>query len=159
MQKILRTRSAAPSFNAPLFNFPSIAAAFALALSIVAAGCAEAPGGHAPGLSAVHNIVVIYAENRSFDNLYGPFPEANGLQNATPASTRQLDRNGEPLPMLPPVWNGLTQRGVIPDITQAMTAGLPNAPFAIDDPQRYNAPIHVPTRDLWHRFYENQMQI
>ena len=37
------------------------------------------------GLSAnrnyddIHTIVVIYAENRSFDNLYGTFPGANGL--------------------------------------------------------------------------------
>jgi acid phosphatase len=159
MPKNSRTRLAAASFNIPLFNIPSLAAAFALAVIIAAGGCVQAPGGHPPGLSAVHNIVVIYAENRSFDNLYGRFPGANGLQNATPASARQLDRNGEPLPMLPPVWNGLTQRGVTPAVTQAMTAALPNAPFAIDDPQRFNAPRHVPTRDLWHRFYENQMQI
>ena len=32
-------------------------------------------------LNSVKNIVVIYAENRSFDNLYGNFPGANGLQN------------------------------------------------------------------------------
>src|SRR5208282_2928066 len=34
----------------------------------------------------------IYAENRSFDNLYGSFPGANGLRNAKNAT--QLDRDG-----------------------------------------------------------------
>ena len=33
----------------------------------------------AAGLDKITNIVVIYAENRSFDNLYGSFPGANGL--------------------------------------------------------------------------------
>jgi len=41
-------------------------------------------------------VVVIYAENRSFDNLYGGFPGANGLQNLTPAQYAQVDRDGRP---------------------------------------------------------------
>jgi phospholipase C len=45
-------------------------------------------------LSDVKNIVVIYAENHSLDDVYGNFPGANGLQNATASSTIQLDRNG-----------------------------------------------------------------
>ena len=36
------------------------------------------------GLAKIETIVVIYAENRSFDHLYGLFPGANGLANATP---------------------------------------------------------------------------
>ena len=43
-------------------------------------------------LTSVKNIVVIYAENRSFDNLYGSFPGANGLQGVTAASAQQLER-------------------------------------------------------------------
>ena len=31
----------------------------------------------------IDTVVVIYAENRSFDNLYGNFPGANGLANAS----------------------------------------------------------------------------
>src|ERR1700712_4949494 len=49
----------------------------------------------------VKNIVVIYAENRSFDNLYGNFPGANGLSTVvnangvpTAAYVAQKDRNG-----------------------------------------------------------------
>ena len=33
------------------------------------------------------------------------------------------------------------------------------APFAIDDPKGFNTPLSVTTHDLWHRFYQNQMQI
>jgi phospholipase C len=112
-----------------------------------------------PGLGAVKNIVVIFAENRSFDVLYGAFPGANRLKPSDPADFTQRDRNGSILKELPPVWNGLTAAGVIPPVTQAQTAHLPNAPFAIDDPNGFRTPLNVVTRDLWHRFYENQMQI
>ena len=39
----------------------------------------------AADLSRIETIVVLYPENRSFDHLYGLFPGANGLANATPA--------------------------------------------------------------------------
>jgi acid phosphatase len=110
-------------------------------------------------LSSVKNVVVIYAENRSFDNLYGNFPGANGMQNVTAQTAKQLDRDGSVLTALPAVWGGLTAKGVTPAITEAMTVNMPNAPFAIDDPAGYNTSLSVTTRDLYHRFYENQMQI
>ena len=44
------------------------------------------------GLESIETIVVIYAENRSFDNLYGYFPGANGLSSLTPAEYVQRDR-------------------------------------------------------------------
>jgi phospholipase C len=111
------------------------------------------------GFEKIDTIVVLYAENRSFDNLYGGFPGANGLAGLAPDQARQLDRDGALLPELPPIWGGLTARGVEPAIPQDKTAHLPNAPFAIDDPNGFNAPLGVATRDLSHRFYENQMQI
>jgi acid phosphatase len=110
-------------------------------------------------LAGIETLVVIYAENRSFDNLYGSFPGANGLQNVTPESALQRDRDGTVLKELPPVWGGLTAKGVTPVISEAQTAHLPNKPFAIDDPSGFNTPIGVITHDLWHRFYQNQMQI
>ncbi len=110
------------------------------------------------GLDQISNIVVIYAENRSFDVLYGAFPGANGLKNAKAAAI-QRNRDGSVMPELPPVWHGLTAAGVTPPITEAQTAHLPNRPFAIDGPQSFSAPMTVITRDLWHRFYQNQMQI
>src|SRR6476469_1548130 len=84
----------------------------------------------AQSLDLIQSVVIIYAENRSFDNLYGHFPGANGLQNVTPDMVRQLDRDGTPLKELPPVWGGLTAPGVVPPVTQAQTEHLPNALFA-----------------------------
>ena len=110
-----------------------------------------------PDLDAIQTVVVLYAENRSFDNLYGSFPGARGLRNVVHAA--QTDRDGAPLKELPPIWDGLTATGATPVVTQAQTAHLPNRLFAIDDPKGFNLPISAATRDLWHRFYQNQMQI
>src|SRR5271166_2865857 len=135
--------------------------AFALGTLIGGAEAAKAAGleGTPPSLGNIETIVVIYAENRSFDNLYGSFPGANGLSGLVPAHYQQLDRDGTALKELPPVWDGLTAKGVVPPVTQAMTEHLPNTPFAIDDPKGFNTPLSVVTHDLWHRFYQNQMQI
>ena len=65
-----------------------------LAASLYA--CGGSDGNHAD-LTSVKNVVVIYAENRSFDNLYGNFPGANGLQNVNAAQRHQLDRDGSVL--------------------------------------------------------------
>src|SRR6476620_3080712 len=132
------------------------AAWLALATALFAASPARADD---PKLDAIETIVVLYAENRSFDNLYGLFPGANGLQNASPFAARQLDRDGTLLAELPPIWGGLTEPGVSPAIAQSHTVHLPNAPFAIDDPKGFNLSLGVKTRDLVHRFYQNQMQI
>lgn len=119
----------------------------------------------------VRNIVVIYAENRSFDNLFGAFEGANGLRavrdaNGTPNSAYhpQRDRDGVTvLRTLPKTWGGLTQRGVTPVVTEAHSAGLPNAPFAVETAFQASANVTLSTatitRDLVHRFYQNQMQI
>jgi acid phosphatase len=125
----------------------------AVAWSVVAlaAGCAAPPAGQRAGLEKLDHIIVIYAENRSFDNLYGLFPGANGIANATPAQYTQVDRDGTPLPHLPPVWKGK-------DADPAFPRDLPNRPFRIDAPP-INLPLSVKTRDLIHAFYRNQEQI
>ncbi len=41
-----------------------------------------------PGIGQIDNVVVIFAENRSFDNLYGHFPGANGIDQASPRASR-----------------------------------------------------------------------
>ncbi|GCB04269.1 acid phosphatase [Ralstonia sp. SET104] len=116
----------------------------------------------------VKNIVVIYAENRGFDNLYGLFPGANGVPGVNPTSTgtavAQKDFDGSVLPVLPQTWGGLTAPGQSVTVTQAQTANWPNKPFQIDDPKGVNGtgvvvPQSVITTDLVHRFYNNQMQI
>ena len=102
---------------------------------------------------------MIYAENRSFDNLYGIFPGANGLGQASQESAQQLDRDGTLLPELPPIWDGLTAKGVTPPVTAGRDRAPAERAFAVDDPKGFNQPLAAITRDLWHRFYQNQMQI
>ena len=75
------------------------------------AGAASKPAKKALGLDAIETVVVIYAENRSFDNLYGYFPGANGLQHVTSRMSLQRDRDGSVMKELPPVWGGLTVIG------------------------------------------------
>ena len=121
-----------------------------VAVAIVS-GCAAPPPGERAGLAKIDHIVVIYAENRSFDNLYGLFPGANGVANATPAQYTQVDRDGRPFATLPPVWKGK-------EADPAFPRDLPNKPFRIDAPP-INLPLSTPTRDLIHEFYRNQEQI
>src|SRR6478736_5670080 len=51
-------------------------------------------------LAKIETVVVIYAENRSFDHLYGHFPGANGIDQATDEQKTQLDHDGTPLRQL-----------------------------------------------------------
>ena len=136
-----------------------------LVLAVSMAACSTHAGmdvhGNAPAelppapvdavLARIEHVVIIYGENRSFDNLYGLFPGASGIAQANTQSTTQRDRNGTPLPVLPPVWNGVAAN-------PAFGRTLPNAPFAIDGPPA-NLPLSVPTRDLVHRYYQNIEQI
>jgi len=122
-------------------------------------GAAERSAKKISGIDQIENIVVIYAENRSFDNLYSFFPGANGLGHLTGKIAAQLDRDGSVMKELPPIWDGLTAKGVTPAVTEAQTQHLPNRPFAIDDPKGFNLSPDVPTRDLLNLFYQNQMQI
>jgi phospholipase C len=131
----------------------------ALAGAFLAPRNVEAQDVSASDLAKIETVVVLYSENRSFDNLYGHFPGANGLDHAAMESVLQRDRDGSVLKELPLIWGGLTDTGVTPQIEEAKTGHLPNGPFAIDDPKGFNLPISVETRDLWHRFYQNQMQI
>lgn len=116
----------------------------------------------------IDTVVVIYAENRGFDNLYGLFPGADGVPGVNPTSkgtaAAQKDRDGSALSVLPPTWGGFTAAGQTVAITQAQTAGWANQPFQIDATagvQNTGTVVNqtVVTRDLVHRFYNNQMQI
>src|SRR2546421_3467764 len=72
---------------------------------LASGGCTSPPApANRTGLSRIDHIVVIYAENRSFDHLYGLFPGAEGIANASASQYTQLDHDGKPLPRLPAVW-------------------------------------------------------
>ena len=119
-------------------------------------------------LDVIDTLVVIYAENRAFDTMYGLFPGANGVPGRNPTSVGEVypqrDFDGSVLPTLPPAWGGLTANGQPVTVTQAQTAGMPNRPFQIDDPKGVNgsgivAGPEIITRDLVHRYYSNMLQI
>lgn len=95
-------------------------------------------------LDKIKHVVVIYLENHSFDNLYGSFPGADGLSEATKKEIIQLDSNGKPYTFLP----AITQSSAFP-------TNLPNNIFDID---QYIANDLI-TPDVLHRYYQEQLQI
>ncbi len=114
----------------------------------------------------VKTVVVIYAENRSFNNLFADFPGLEKpLSALSAAQYQQRDRDGNLLTTLPPAWGGVLQVG--PQSVDGVTypnevqfqENLPNAPFALKGPNAEDLPLGLVTRDLWHVFYQNQMQI
>ncbi len=114
----------------------------------------------------VKTVVVIYAENRSFNNLFADFPGVEKPLSALSATdTQQRDRDGSLLNTLPPAWGGVLQVG--PQTVDGVTypsevqfqENLPNAPFDLKGPSGEDLPLSLVTRDLWHVFYQNQMQI
>jgi len=140
-------------------NRARLGGAVASAVGVALLACCASPSVTPPAedvdaqLARVEHIVVLYGENRSFDNLYGEFPGANGIAQASATSTTQLDLDGRALPVLPPVWRGA--RG---EVDPAFGRALPNGPFAIDAAPA-QLPLSVPTRDLVHRYYQSIEQI
>src|SRR5213082_3467673 len=109
----------------------SIKLILASAAAILTA-CASSPQAQATqGLARVEHVVVIYAENRSFDHLYGLFPGADGIANATAEEKTQLDQDGKPLAHLPATYDPVQKGAMRADLP---TSGLPNGPFRIDAP-------------------------
>jgi phospholipase C len=120
------------------------------------ASCAQPPGAdlqkpaQSPAIHKVKHLVVIYAENHSFDNLYGLFPGADGVANASAASKLQLDHDGRPLRELV-----VFDRKGQPDPAYGR---MPNGPFRIDGPpqnKRHDELVPSPIHAFWH----NQEQI
>jgi acid phosphatase len=101
-------------------------------------------------LGRIQHLVVIYAENHSFDNLYGLFPGAEGITQATAEQKTQLDHDGTPLQELV-VFNHDGQ----PD---ARFPRMPNGPFQINAPpvnKRLDELVPSPIHAFWH----NRQQI
>ena len=117
----------------------TVAVAGLLLLSLSFAGCKKNNTSTTDGINKVNHVVVIYMENHSFDNLYGQFAGANGLQNATAANTTQVNGTGTAYTFLPAVPN-----------TPAIPTNLPNTYFNID---QYVA-NDVLTPDVTHRYYQ-----
>ena len=103
------------------------------------------------GLDQIEHIVVIYAENRSFDHLFGLFPGADSIARATMEQKTQVDHDGKPLPHLPPVF----QHG---HADYAFPEKLPNGPFRIDAPPVARSASEVLPSPI-HNYYQNIEQI
>lgn len=158
------------------------------AFAAVIGMAATAPFASAASVKEFNHIVVIYQENHSFDNLYGLWGEVDGepvdgLGRADRARKQVRQNNATPYTCLLQNGVNLTSPSPLPT-TCTDTTGTPfasafeNRPFAIDD---YIAPedrtcavpgVFAPngvlngtgvpggcTRDLVHRFYNEQYQI
>jgi phospholipase C len=109
-------------------------------------------------LDKLSHILVLYLENRSFDNMFGEFPDANGIANAGEGVV-QRDRDGTAYAMLPNVDKPFDVAKNPPEIRDiAILDNLPNAPFAIEG-IRPGVTTATHTRDLIHAFYTHRSQI
>ena len=124
-----------------------LAARLGAACAIVVAGWQMSL---AADLSTIETIVVLYPENRSFDHLYGLFPGADGIANATKEQYIQRDHDGSELPYLH-VWDAKGE----PDPSYPH---LPNAPFRIDAPPISKSPTDVLLSPI-HAYYHSIEQI
>ena len=122
-----------------------------LALACALGAIAQAqPSIAQEALEKIKTIVVIYGENRSFDHMYGLFPGANGLANATAEQKTQLDHDGKPLAQLT-TFAGDGK----PD---PRFERVPNGPFLINSTTMKMAPDKIAPSPI-HAFFHNQEQI
>lgn len=124
------------------------------------AAAQQPPGRRASGLERVGNILVVYMENRSFDNLFGTYPGANGIARAG-TRAMQRDRDGQVYRTLPPAL--LPFEGYFPDNPPELRAiealvGMPNRPFAVDG-VRPGVTADTYIRDIVHLFYTQRAQV
>jgi phospholipase C len=130
------------------------------------------------------HLVVIYEENHSFDNLYGDWGSVNGQAVNGSQSVAQVAQDGTTYDCLPQVDANLASPPLsvtCTDTAHNVASHFANSTFTIDDfisPTDTTCPPTVPgtpfkpngwlngtgvsggcTRDLVHRFYQEQYQI
>jgi len=124
-----------------------VGAAALLSLAVTSSACVAQVSDQ--DLAKIQTVVVIYAENRSFDHLYGHFSGANGIDQASEEQKTQLDHDGTPLRQLT-VFN-------VTKVDERFPR-MPNRPFAIED-----APISQTSNKILpspiHAFFHNKEQI
>lgn len=149
----------------------------ALGLLGAAVSAAAAAAAAPSSLSGIDHFIIIYQENWSFDSLYGRFPGANGIANASAASLTQRDRiTGNPISTLSaynPVGAGKTTPAQIPpaplngavDTNFLANPVQPNGPLinGLNTLLPYDLNAFIPpgsvTGDLVHRYWQEQLQI
>ncbi|MEZ0257409.1 MAG: alkaline phosphatase family protein, partial [Chthoniobacter sp.] len=129
-------------------------------------------------VNSIDHIVVIYQENWTFDGLYGSFPGANGLANASTASTTQINRlTGTPISNDGPT--SYNNPAFVPNAGQPATDQVKNPPVALTTDaasgiadsrvtasntlQPYDLSTFINptalTGDIYHRYWQEQFQI
>ena len=119
-------------------------------------------------LNQIDHFVIVYQENWSFDALYGNFPGANGIANASATSLSQLDRlTGNPYSTQTGTNNfDLAYNG--PQLNtppQPINNGVIDSrfPTSLNTLDPYNLANFVgptdTTGDIVHKFYQEQSQI
>ena len=126
-----------------------------------------------PNLSHIHNIIVIYQGNWSFDSLYGLFPGANGFRRSSSVSLTQRDRvTGQPYSSQPGQAFDLVSGSVVLT-TPPQPINNNVSPAVVDTrfPAALNTllPYNIVTKanllpsdktgDIVHRFWHEQLQI
>lgn len=159
-------------------GFPNYIFAFAVDASDVPDFQAESFDS-ANAMNSIDHIIVVYQENWTFDGLYGSFPGANGIANASSASLTQIDRlNGNALsgegassynnPAFVPNAGAPTTAQTTnppPALTTDASAGVADTrvsssqntllPYALTN---YISPT-LTTGDIYHRYWQEQFQI
>jgi phospholipase C len=137
-------------------------------------------------LNKIQHIVIIYEENHSFDNLFGNWEHVNGFKKADSAHTQQVNQAGTAFTCLKQDDANLTSPPLAVTCTDSTTgtsfsSAFTNAPFKIDTflpatavtcpkPTVFGPangylngdPNALPggcTRDLVHRYYQEQYQL
>ncbi|MDD2782310.1 alkaline phosphatase family protein [Sulfuricurvum sp.] len=96
--------------------------------------------------SKIDHIIVIYLENRSFDNLFRGFEGADTSDKSITLYAKQIDRNGSIYSTLP-----LGEKSLLAGFPKTLT----NEPFLLDATVSQEGMIP----DMVHRFYQNILQI
>jgi phospholipase C len=155
-----------------------------LLIALVAAAVVAPPAAahdRGGGLRHIKHFVVVYEENHSFDNLYGGWERVDGLRDADRAHTRQISQGGAPYDCLLQNDVNLTSPPLsarCANASPAFDSHFFNEPFRIEDyiaPEDTTCPapgVFAPTgvlkgsgepggctRDLVHRFYQEQYQL
>lgn len=161
-----------------------LAVATAALTAMSAAPAVADTGDSTNALGKINHIVVIYEENHSFDNLYGGWEGVNGRASADPSHTLQIGQGGVPYacllqndvnlasPQLPatcsdsttatPFSTAFTNQpfnigASIP--ASAQTCPQPGAFFSNGSLPSPNNLAGGCTRDIVHRFYQEQYQL
>ncbi len=127
----------------------------------------------ASDFAGIDHFIVVYQENWSFDALYGSFPGANGIANATGNSTNQLDRltlnpiatllnydpaaNTIPTQNPPVPLNGTQDTRFLTNPSNVNSATVVNTllPYGLE---AFIDPTNL-TGDIVHRYWQEQFQI